>query len=481
MPQTNQFFPYISNEIDRNLKLISELVAELQQGTTRQVTTHNQVNGLDFDLDLDSSPSANQPPLTAVHKFGEFNNCTISQLHGSSDTPYIKLTNTPFSCQSIDELNKNTKFCQDLKTRTVTYYGPHPYSYAGVVHPPRDMSENTLICDILQRINTDFPNITLNSAMIQKYEGCNSSISPHADNEPEIDNESIILSVSFGQSRTMIFHDTVQDKLDMPVVLDHGDILLMSRRSQDRYKHSIPSCSDLDTSTRISITFRNILPPTQLSCVPTIHKPRPGLNTSRNINNTPTHSPGKILLVTDSILDKIARSSEPAPSLSIDSVYQFDKFLDVDPGYLSKFDTVILSTGVNDLSRYEHTAESLFKRVQFKLPTILKSCSATKFVFRALTDTSYVWLNKEIRAFNIMMYKLARQQKNLFFFDTCVLPHFPSEYLYRSGNGIHLHSRAARALFLDLLKHAKYLTNGPPNTPPPGLWPIRPFYHRFDM
>ena len=473
-----------SNDIERNLKVISELVSELQQGKSPQVATHNQVNDLDFDFD--SSSPTNQPPITSVHKFGEFNNCTIRQRLDSSDTPYIKLTNTPFSSHSINELNQNTEFCQDLKTRSAAYYGPHPYRYAGVVHPPRDMTENKLICDILTRINADFPNIILNSALIQKYEGCDSSISSHADNEPEIDTESIIVTVSFGQSRTMIFHDTVQDNIDMPVVLDHGDILLMSRRSQDRYKHSIPPCTDPDTGTRISITFRNIVSSTQqtnnLSRIPPIHKPRTGRSTSRKMNNRPTRpSPGKILLATDSILDKVSRSSEHAPSLSIDRVYQLDKFLDIDPGYLSNFDTVIISTGVNDLSRYDHTAASLFERVKSKLPIILKTCSSTKFIFRALIDTNYVWLNNETREFNMMMYKLARQQRNLFFFDTCVLPPLPSEYLYRTGNGVHLHSRAARALLHDLMKHATYLTIRPPNTPPPGLWPIRPFYHRFDM
>ena len=93
--------------------------------------------------------------------------------------------------------------------------------------------------------------------MIHRYAGGNQYMPHHSDSEPEIEVGSQIVTISFGESRVMEFKNIATSER-MPVIVEHGDVILMDQSSQYLYSHSILPSSSMET--RISVTFRNIVP-----------------------------------------------------------------------------------------------------------------------------------------------------------------------------------------------------------------------------
>ena len=92
----------------------------------------------------------------------------------------------------------------------------------------------------------------------------------HSDDEINIVNESWILTVSLGGSRNFIIEDTAGNA-SHNLVLQHGDVLLMSKASQTRYKHEVKRMQystevnqciseheKIYRENRVSLTFRNM-------------------------------------------------------------------------------------------------------------------------------------------------------------------------------------------------------------------------------
>ena len=67
------------------------------------------------------------------------------------------------------------------------------------------------------------------------------------------------MTISLGITRNLTFRPKAADPRmsESTVPLGHGDVLLMSRLSQDVYEHSVPK--DFSKNTRISITFRYLI------------------------------------------------------------------------------------------------------------------------------------------------------------------------------------------------------------------------------
>ena len=125
--------------------------------------------------------------------------------------------------------------------------------------------------------------------------------------------------------------------------------------------------------------------------------------------------------------------------------------------------TVILSSGVNDLSRYGKTANVLADLVCRKLEACCRKYSDTKFVFNSITHTKGKdWLNREIKIFNDYMYDLSRRLPNLSFFDShrMIMDNNPDIVWDRSerGNGVHLCYNVRRMIVRGLVDAVGYLT-----------------------
>ena len=171
--------------------------------------------------------------------------------------PFISLPNKPFSNFTLDSLNQDTDFDIKLHNRALCYYGESYYAYNGIRHQPKPLptSDNHL-CLILKHLQSVLPDFQYNSVLLTKYMNGSDSLGFHSDNEPEIVPNSDIVTISLGQSRVAKFRgiSTCNDYPEQELTLDHGDVMIMSRKSQDFFQHSITADSSLNT--RISITLR---------------------------------------------------------------------------------------------------------------------------------------------------------------------------------------------------------------------------------
>lgn len=99
-------------------------------------------------------------------------------------------------------------------------------------------------------------NIELNSALVNYYRDGQDHMSWHQDNEPELGENPIIASLSFGAAREFFFrHEATGEKIKLE--LCHGDLLLMGKDSQRYWKHSLPKRLKVKEP-RMNITFRFI-------------------------------------------------------------------------------------------------------------------------------------------------------------------------------------------------------------------------------
>lgn len=140
--------------------------------------------------------------------------------------------------------------------RLTAWLGTGPYTYSGVRHDPAPMPEwlaevSSLVADLAGVL-------FFNSVLCNLYRDGSDSVSWHADDEPELGEFPVIASVSLGAARS--FHVKPRDPGDKQrwkLQLAHGDVLVMSGRSQLDYLHSVPKTSK-PVGPRINLTFRSV-------------------------------------------------------------------------------------------------------------------------------------------------------------------------------------------------------------------------------
>ena len=119
------------------------------------------------------------------------------------------------------------------------------------------------ISDVIEYIYTQFDGeYALDSVLVNHYPAGSSSYLPeHSDNEPAINPDSHIFTLSLGGSRTLSFREMSTKENVLDHVCEHNSLYSMSRQSQNFFLHRIdkaeitgaaPSCE------RFSLTFRCI-------------------------------------------------------------------------------------------------------------------------------------------------------------------------------------------------------------------------------
>ena len=149
--------------------------------------------------------------------------------------------------------------------RSVVQYG-EPYSYTGSQSPNERTDippELTAIIDKTAKslALTEKPNSVLINYFppYSSKEPTKSHLAMHSDDEDTITAESKIVTISFGASRKVVF-EAKHDKTESPVELEvrSNSVYVMSRASQNWYKHGVPQPESEDTEHRFSITLRSL-------------------------------------------------------------------------------------------------------------------------------------------------------------------------------------------------------------------------------
>ena len=168
---------------------------------------------------------------------------------------------------SVNTLIKSITFTHNFKSsgRNAVYFGFNPYTYTGGCHLPKPISSNIYINELFKFVSMIMPSMMLNSCLINHYPDSSADLPFHSDDEKCIRENSYIVTLSLGASRTMYFKD-FENKLGTEYLysteLQDGDIIIFSKESQFKYLHGIPALVSSDcqhsTSSRISATFRSI-------------------------------------------------------------------------------------------------------------------------------------------------------------------------------------------------------------------------------
>jgi alkylated DNA repair dioxygenase AlkB len=352
-------------------------------------------------------------------------------------------------------------------SRLVAHVGPVDYQYSRTRHPACPYPENPAVERIfgMLRDHLEDPEITTatHSTLFTLYENGKNHLPFHSDNEPSIDPDSDIITVSFGATRDIEFRNRIGHPTRVTHPLKHGSIHVMSRRSQDFWEHRIPptpSCS----GRRVSLTIRKLVEP-QPRSIPPIRRPTtappPPVADSQEVHRSgskskPTPRPKRVLFLSDSINSSFPTASfgPGVECIMVPDMYYLHNLREYEAQF-AYTDLVFVSCGINNITRLgdDWDAANMINYIECNLKQWRVKYPNTWFVFNSLLHTKFNWANSEVTKFNNLLFNLTLEPmfENVIFFDS----HQVATGLWRQGahivdlhhNGVHLTSRAKDCIF----------------------------------
>jgi len=128
------------------------------------------------------------------------------------------------------------------------------YSYSGKILIRNNWNP------ILKEIKDHIELITLgkfNSVLANLYRDGNDSMGMHADDEKELGQKPIIVSLSLGEKRDLFFKHKYKD-ISFSIPQESGSLVVMKGTTQEFWKHGIKKTKKIKKQ-RINLTFRNII------------------------------------------------------------------------------------------------------------------------------------------------------------------------------------------------------------------------------
>lgn len=209
---------------------------------------------LDFGLEADENAIETQPSHEALQMLdADVTMFRVFFSHAESDRFFLSLLNqTQWRQDKIRIYGKQI----DLPRLTAWYGDPgKSYSYSGISMDPDPWTETLL--EIKSRVDRE-AQVRFNSVLLSLYRNGNDSLSWHQDDEPELGEDPVIASVSFGATRSFQFRYKPDKTLPKVAVdLTHGSLLIMKGPTQRFWMHQVPKTSK-PVSPRINLTFRVI-------------------------------------------------------------------------------------------------------------------------------------------------------------------------------------------------------------------------------
>ena len=147
-----------------------------------------------------------------------------------------------------------------ITKRMTAWYGDEgcSYVYSNIKRNPLPWTNSLFE---IKKLVEEKANSQFNSCLLNFYHDGSESMAYHSDDEPMLEKNGTIASVSFGAERRFLFRHNRHKENQVPVVelmLNHGSLLLMQGEIQNNWKHGLPASTKIK-SPRINLTFRTIV------------------------------------------------------------------------------------------------------------------------------------------------------------------------------------------------------------------------------
>ncbi|MCP4262086.1 MAG: alpha-ketoglutarate-dependent dioxygenase AlkB [Planctomycetes bacterium] len=432
-------------QFDNTVDKLSSLLDDFSCAVETAKTVVKDVTDGAMDAVTKARAEINAQRVSNTTQSSPDNDAASNSGNQSFDNP-VSQCDLDLSAVSFDDLRQELAFDTDHPGgRRTVYFGSIPYRYGRFEHPAKNYPSSQILDTVFESLQTIESDIRPEnySCLATLYEDGSAGIPLHHDDEPAIAHDSSIYTVSFGAKRKLRVSNTVGPAVEYEVPLPHGSVYTMTRSSQDTWRHGIDRDPSINRP-RISLTFRKLVTPTPTPKSGSIPVP-PVAPPSQQATLPQTHTRhSRVLLIHDSMFqDTPERAFEHVPGFTCVKRpnYQLANMFKFESEFRHA-KTVIISCGVNDLSRYGETAKSLADTV---CPRLVECCNKFKgvnFVFTSITNSrGNRWLNDEIFRFNSILHDLARGLQNLMFFDAHgMISRAGPKAAYDSNdrNGIHL-------------------------------------------
>lgn len=128
----------------------------------------------------------------------------------------------------------------------------YTYSSTTLVAEPWTTTLQSILKNVSEHCSHDF-----NAVLCNLYRDGQDSVGWHADNEPELGEQPIIASLSFGEARMFQMRHKQDKSNTWRQILEHGSLLMMKGNTQKYWLHQLPKTT-VFKQPRINLTFRKI-------------------------------------------------------------------------------------------------------------------------------------------------------------------------------------------------------------------------------
>jgi alkylated DNA repair dioxygenase AlkB len=140
--------------------------------------------------------------------------------------------------------------------RLTAWYGDEgkSYTYSGIEQHPEPWLP---VLEIIKLKVEEVAEVTFNSVLLNLYRHGQDSVAWHSDDEPELGENPIIASLSFGATRRFSLKHKYESDYYYNIDLTPGSLLLMQGETQHYWLHQVPK-TKRNVTPRINLTFRVI-------------------------------------------------------------------------------------------------------------------------------------------------------------------------------------------------------------------------------
>ncbi|WP_019341143.1 alpha-ketoglutarate-dependent dioxygenase AlkB family protein [Stutzerimonas stutzeri] len=141
--------------------------------------------------------------------------------------------------------------------RRVAWYGDADalYRYSGLTHEP--LPWTPLLANIRQRVQQQVGQ-PVNGVLLNLYRDGRDAMGWHSDDEPELGQQPLVVSLSLGATRRFDFRRKGTSRTAHSISLEHGSLLVMSGLTQHYWQHQIARTRKV-RAPRLNLTFRQII------------------------------------------------------------------------------------------------------------------------------------------------------------------------------------------------------------------------------